>query len=72
MNQMKNEKTEKAFEKSRFVIQTFNNSEKQKILIQALIIQRVNQRFIIALSLIISQLLLYLRDITQAYIQSRF
>ena len=61
---MKNEETEKAFEKSRLVIQAFNDSEKQKILTQASIIQRVNQRFIIALSLTISQLFLYLRDIT--------
>ena len=32
INQMKNEETEKAFEKSRFVMQTFNDSEKYKIL----------------------------------------
>ena len=54
MNQMKNEETEKAFEKSRFIIQTFNDSEKQKILTQTPIIQRINQRLIIALSLTIS------------------
>ena len=64
INQMKNEGTEKAFEKSRLIMQIFNDSKKQKIFTQALIIQRVSQRFIIALSLVISQLLLYLRDIT--------
>ena len=40
--------------KSRLIMQTFNDSEKQKILTQTPIIQRINQRFIIALSLIIS------------------
>ena len=63
MNQMKNEETEKAFEKSRFIMQIFNNSKKHEILTQTLIIQRINQRLIIALSLTISQLFLYLRDI---------
>ena len=33
INQMKNEETEKAFEKSRFIMQTFNDSEKHKIFI---------------------------------------
>ena len=71
MNQVKNEGIEKAFEKSRLIIQTFNDSKKQKILTQAPIIQRTNQRLIIALSLIIPQLSLYLRNITQTYTQSR-
>ena len=71
INQMKNEEIEKAFEKSRLMIQVFNNSKKQKILTQTPIIQRASQRLIIALSLTISQLSLYLRDIIQAYIQSR-
>ena len=71
VNQIKNEGIEKTFEKSRLIVQTFNDSKKQKILIQASIIQRINQRFIIALSLVISQLFLYLRDITQTYTQSR-
>ena len=64
VNQMKNEGTEKAFEKSRLVMQTFNDSKKHEILTQISIIQRINQRLIIALSLIISQLSLYFRDIT--------
>ena len=68
VDQMKNEGTEKAFEKSRFVMQTFNDSKKYEILTQTSIIQRVNQRLIIALFLIISQLFLYLRDIIQTYI----
>ena len=32
VNQMKNEEIEKAFEKSRLIIQAFNDSKKQKIL----------------------------------------
>ena len=35
---MKNEETEKAFEKSRLIMQTFNNSKKYKILTQISII----------------------------------
>ena len=71
VDQIKNEGTEKAFEKSRLVVQAFNDSEKHRILTQAPTIQRASQRLIIALSLAIPQLSLYLRDITQAYTQSR-
>ncbi len=71
VDQVKNEGTEKAFEKSRLVVQAFNDSEKHGILTQAPTIQRASQRLIIALSLAIPQLSLHLRDITQAYTQSR-
>ena len=71
VDQIKNEGTEKAFEKSRLVVQAFNDSEKHGILTQAPTIQRASQRLIIALALAIPQLSLYLRDITQAYTQSR-
>ena len=71
VDQVKNEGTEKAFEKSRLVVQAFNDSGKQGILTQAPTIQRASQRLIIALSLAIPELSLYLRDITQAYTQSR-
>lgn len=64
VDQVKNESTEKAFEKSRLVMQAFNDSEKHGILTQAPTIQRASQRLIIALSLAILQLSLYLRDIT--------
>ena len=72
VDQIKNEGTEKAFEKSRLVVQAFNDSGKHEILTQAPIIQRASQRLIIALSLTIPGLSLYSRDITQAYTQSRF
>ena len=72
VNQIKNKGTEKVFEKSRLIIQAFNNLGKYKILTQALTIQRVSQRLIIALTLTISKLSLYTRDITQIYTQSRF
>ena len=71
VDQIKNEGTEKAFEKSRLVVQAFNDSDKHEILTQAPTIQRASQRLIIALSLIIPELSLYSRDITQAYTQSR-
>ena len=71
IDQMKNEDIKKAFEKSRLMMQAFNDSEKHEILIQAPIIQRASQRLIIALSLAIPHLSLYLYNITQIYTQSR-
>ncbi len=40
---------DKAFEKSRFVMQTFNDQNKNLILTQSLTIQRVSQRLIVCL-----------------------
>jgi hypothetical protein len=42
VNEIKHFDIDKAFEKSRFVIQTFNDQNKNLMLIQSLIIQRVN------------------------------
>ena len=47
--QIKNKGTEKAFEKSRLIVQAFNDSGKHEILTQASIIQRASQRLTIAL-----------------------
>jgi hypothetical protein len=69
VNEIKHSDTEKAFEKFRLVIQAFNDQNKTLVLTQSSIIQRVSQRLIICLAATLS-MHLYLRDITQAYVQS--
>jgi hypothetical protein len=51
--------------------QAFNDQNKILVLTQSSIIQRVSQRLIICLAVSLFQMKLYLRDITQAYVQSR-
>jgi type III secretory pathway component EscS len=70
VNEIKHLDTEKAFEKFRLVIQTFNDQNKTLVLTQSSIIQRVNQRLIICLIVSLFQMKLYLRNIIQAYVQS--
>ncbi len=72
VDEVKNSDTEKAFEKFRLMIQTFNDQNKILVLTQSSIIQRVSQRLIICLVVSLSQMKLYLRDITQIYVQFRF
>jgi hypothetical protein len=72
VNEIKHSGTEKAFEKFRLVIQAFNDQNKTLMLTQSSIIQRVSQRLIICLVVSLSQMKLYLRNITQVYVQSRF
>ncbi len=71
VNEIKHSSTEKAFEKFRLVIQTFNDQNKILVLIQSSIIQRISQRLIICLVVSLFQMKLYLRDIIQTYVQSR-
>jgi hypothetical protein len=60
------------YEKFKLVIQTYNDHDKTLMLTQSFIIQRMSQRIILVLTAcIISDCHLYLRDITQAYIQSK-
>lgn len=72
VDEIKNQGTAKAFEKSRLVIQAFNDKEKHIVLTQSPTIQRVSQRIIlcIAMMTLLVQTNLYLRDITQAYVQA--
>jgi hypothetical protein len=70
VNEIKHFDTDKAFEKSRLVVQTFNDQNKNLMLIQSSIIQRVNQRLIVCLIVVFSNMNLYLRDIIQTYVQS--
>ncbi len=72
VDEVKNPDTEKAFEKFRLMIQAFNDQNKIFVLIQSSIIQRINQRLIICLVVSLSQMKLYLRNITQVYVQFRF
>jgi hypothetical protein len=76
VDEIKNPGTEKAFEKSRLVVQTYNDKGKEVILTQSPTVQRASQRVILALAMTLKDnknklLSLYLRDISQAYVQSR-
>jgi hypothetical protein len=50
-------------------MQTLNDQNKNLILTQSFIIQRVNQRLIVCLIVVFSKMNLYLRNITLAYVQ---
>ena len=76
MDKIKHPGTDKAYEKSRLVIQAYNNPGKNLVLTQSPTVQRVSQRLILALTVTLrdnnnENLTLYLRDISQAYVQSR-
>lgn len=73
INEVKCKATSAPFEKSRLVIQAYNDEGKEIILTQAPTIQRASQRLIAALGPSIFKLgfiKLYLRDVKQAYINS--
>jgi hypothetical protein len=72
VNEVKGKATSTPFEKSRLVVQAYNDEGKELILTQSPTIQRASQRVIIAIAPSLAKLgiKLFLRDITQAYIQS--
>lgn len=72
VNEVKGKTTDKPYEKSRLVVQGFRDAGKEAILTQSPTIQRASQRLILAIapSLQRRDCLLWLRDITQAYVQS--
>jgi hypothetical protein len=70
VNEIKHLDIDKVFKKSRLVVQTFNDQNKNLILTQSFIIQRISQRLIVCLIVVFSKLNLYFRNITQAYVQS--
>jgi hypothetical protein len=70
VNEIKNLDIDKTFEKSRIIVQAFDYSNKDLILIQSSIIQRICQRLIVCLVATYSKMKLYLRDIIQIYVQS--
>jgi hypothetical protein len=69
VNEIKHFDIDKAFEKSRLVMQTFNDQNKDLVLTQSSIIQRVNQRLIVCLIVVFSKMNLYLKNIIQTYVQ---
>jgi hypothetical protein len=72
VNEIKHSNTSDVYEKFRLMIQTYNDQDKTLILTQSSIIQRMSQRIILVLTVCtIFQCHLYLRDITQAYVQSK-
>ena len=52
VNKIKNENTKKIFEKSRLIMQTYNNFNKNQIFTQSSIIQRMNQRLIVCITVV--------------------
>ncbi|KAI0995530.1 hypothetical protein K3495_g12649, partial [Podosphaera aphanis] len=70
VDKIKNEGTPMVFAKARLVIQGYNDSGKQEILTQSPTIQRASQRIILAIATMRPDLDLYLRDISQAYVQA--
>ena len=69
VDEIKHEEMTAAFEKSRLVVQIYNDHEKTIILTQISTIQRMSQRLILALAVSIDHEL-YLRNISQIYVQS--
>ena len=69
VNEVKNVDTDSTFEKSRLIVQTYNDSTKHLVLTQLPTIQRVSQRLILCLAAIIFSTKLYFRDVIQAYVQ---
>src|SRR3981189_1291086 len=72
INEVKGKATNSPYEKSRLVIQAYNDEGKEIILTQSPTIQRASQRVIVAIapSLLRLGVKLYSRDITQVYVQS--
>lgn len=72
VNEVKGKSTDSPYEKSRLVIQAYNDEGKEIILTQSPTIQRASQRLILALapSLVRRGIKLFSRDITQAFVQS--
>jgi hypothetical protein len=66
VDKIKHSDISQTYEKSRLMIQTYNDHEKTLVLTQAFIIQRISQRIIFVIAASINHHL-YLRDITQTY-----
>jgi hypothetical protein len=70
VDEIKHSDISQAYEKSRLMIQAYNDHEKTLMLTQASIIQRMSQRIILVIAASINHYL-YLRNITQIYTQSK-
>jgi hypothetical protein len=72
VDEIKHSDISQAYEKSRLMVQAYNDHEKTLVLTQALTIQRMSQRIILAIAASTSENHhLYLKNITQVYIQSK-
>ena len=69
MDNIKFPGTDRAFEKSRLVVQAYNDEDKSTILTQSPTVQRASQRLLLSLGVSLD-LRICVRDISQAYIQS--
>ncbi len=70
IDEIKHFDTTETYEKSRLVVQIYNDHDKALMLTQSSSIQRMSQRIILALT-VITKHDLYLRDIIQTYVQSK-
>ena len=72
VDEIKAKGTDKAFEKSRLVVQAYNDDQKTTVLTQSPTIQRMSQRLLLCIAAmkLDTSTGLYLRDISQAYVQS--
>ena len=70
VDEIKNINTANAYEKSRLMMQVYNDEKKIEMLTQTFTIQRMNQRLILTLTTSMSHLNLFLRNISQIYVQS--
>ena len=73
VNEIKGKETATPYEKSRLVIRGYNDEGKSFILTQSPTIQRASQRLMLAIAPCLFQrgIILWIRDITQAYVQSQ-
>lgn len=69
VDEIKHKGTNMELMKSRLVVQAYNDTGKQLVLTQSPTIQRVSQRLILCIAMI-TKSPIYLRDISQAYVQS--
>jgi hypothetical protein len=71
VDEVKNKGTNKAIKKSRLVVQAYHDKGKRLVLTQSPTIQRISQRIILCVAAMkMEGVELYLRDISQAYVQS--
>jgi hypothetical protein len=71
VDEIKHKGTENELKKSRLVVQAYNDDSKHIVLTQSPTIQRISQRIILNIAAMTAKTTgLYLRDISQAYVQS--
>ena len=74
VREIKGQATDTPYEKSRLVVQGYGDDEKETVLTQSPTIQRASQRLIMTLAPTLLQdhhMTIWVRDITQAYVQSK-